>query len=137
MQRALAINPNSVPALETYGQLLLMNGREEEGLDYFTRVLALNPESLKTLSVLASKAALEERSADYDGYLTQVEAFSPNNPRFLGDVADSFGNNYRFTEAVGFARALGSGESTPGNWYGMPCSANSMTLNFDEPGMPS
>jgi cellulose synthase operon protein C len=105
LQRALAINPNSIPAMETYGQLLMVNGREEEAHDYFERVLALNPESLKTLSVLASQAALEERSADYEGYLAQVESFSPNNPIFLGNVADSFGNNYLFDEAVEFARA--------------------------------
>jgi tetratricopeptide (TPR) repeat protein len=105
LQRALAINPNSVPAMETYGQLLLLNGREEEAQDYFNKVLALNPEALKTLSVLASQAALEERMDDYDEILARVEAFSPNNPVLLGNVADSFGNNYRFVEAVEHARA--------------------------------
>ena len=30
LTRALAINPNSVLALETYGQLLLLNSREDE-----------------------------------------------------------------------------------------------------------
>ena len=105
LQRALAINPNSVPAMETYGQLLLRNGRDAEAQDYFTKVLALNPESLKTLSVLASQAALEERMDDYAARLAQVEAFSPGNAVFLGNVADSFGNNYRFVEAVEYARA--------------------------------
>ena len=105
LQRALAINPNSVPAMETYGQLLLRNGREEEAQNYFDRVLDLNPEALNTLGVLAASAALEERMDDYAGYLARVDAFSPANPHFLGDVADSFGNNYRFTEAVEYARA--------------------------------
>ena len=105
LQRALAINPNFVPAMETYGQLLLRNGRDAEAQDYFTKVLALNPESLKTLSVLASQAALEERMDDYAARLAQVEAFSPGNAVFLGNVADSFGNNYRFVEAVEYARA--------------------------------
>ena len=105
LQRALAINPNSVPAMETYGQLLLANGRDDEAQDYFSKVLALNPESLKTLSVLASQAALEERLDDYAARLAQVEAFSPGNAVFLGNVADSFGNNYRFVEAVEYARA--------------------------------
>ena len=105
LQRALAIKPNSVPAMETYGQLLLRKGRDAEAQDYFTKVLALNPESLKTLSVLASQAALEERMDDYAARLAQVEAFSPGNAVFLGNVADSFGNNYRFVEAVEYARA--------------------------------
>lgn len=105
LQQALAVNPNSVLALETYGQLLMRNEREAEATDYFNRALALNPESLKALSVLASHAALEERSDAFARYRDQVEAFSPNNPKFLGDIADTFGNNYLFTEAVEYARA--------------------------------
>lgn len=116
LQRALTINPNSVPALETYGQLLLRNEREDEATDYFNRALALNPESLKTLSVLASQAALEERTDDFTNYRNQVDAFSPNNPKFLGDVADSFGNNYLFTEAVEYARAAIAAD--PQYWQG-------------------
>lgn len=105
LQRALAINPNSIPALETYAQLLMMNGREDEAMAYFTQVLALNPESLKTLSILAAQAALNERMDEYENYYQQVQAFSPGNAQFLGDIADAFGNNYRFTEAVEYARA--------------------------------
>ena len=133
LQRALAINPNSIPAMETYGQLLMVNGREEEAQDYFERVLALNPESLKTLSVLASQAALEERSADYGGYLAQVESFSPNNPIFLGNVADSFGNNYLFDEAVEFARAAIAAD--PQYWQGYTLlGSNLIRLGEEEEG---
>ena len=133
LQRALAINPNSGPAMETYGQLLMVNGREEEAQDYFERVLALNPESLKTLSVLASQAALEERSADYEGYLAQVESFSPNNSTFLGNVADSFGNNYLFDEAVEFARAAIA--TDPQYWQGYTVlGSNLIRLGEEEEG---
>ena len=133
LQRALAINPNSIPAMETYGQLLMVNGREEEAQDYFDRVLALNPESLKTLSVLASQAALEERSVDYQGYLAQVESFSPNNPIFLGNVADSFGNNYLFDEAVEFARAAIAAD--PQYWQGYTVlGSNLIRLGEEEEG---
>jgi tetratricopeptide (TPR) repeat protein len=133
LQRALAINPNSIPAMETYGQLLMVNGREEEAQDYFERVLALNPESLKILSVLASQAALEERSADYEGYLAQVESFSPNNPIFLGNVADSFGNNYLFDEAVEFARAAIAAD--PQYWQGYTVlGSNLIRLGEEEEG---
>ena len=133
LQRALAINPNSIPAMETYGQLLMVNGREEEAQDYFERVLALNSESLKTLSVLASQAALEERSAQYDDYLAQVESFSPNNPIFLGNVADSFGNNYLFDEAVEFARAAIAAD--PQYWQGYTLlGSNLIRLGEEEEG---
>lgn len=133
LQRALAVNPNSIPAMETYGQLLMVNGREEEAQDYFERVLALNPESLKTLSVLASQAALEERSAEYEGYLAQVESFSPNNPIFLGNVADSFGNNYLFDQAVEFARAAIAAD--PQYWQGYTLlGSNLIRLGEEEEG---
>ena len=116
MTRALAINPNSVLALETYGQLLLLNSREDEASEYFDRALNLNPESLKTLSILAAQAALNQREEEYEQYRARVDSFSPNNPEFLGDIADTFGNNYLFTEAVEFARA--SIDSDPEYWQG-------------------
>lgn len=133
LERSLTINPNSIPALETYGQLLLINSREEEAMDYFDRVLAMNPESLKTLSILAAKAALEQRDADFQRYKAQVDAFSPNNPKFLGDVADTFGNNYLFTEAVSFARA--AIEADPQYWQGYTLlGSNLIRLGEEEEG---
>jgi tetratricopeptide (TPR) repeat protein len=116
LTRALAINPNSVLALETYGQLLLMNSRDDEATEYFERALDLNPQSLKTLSILAADAALNQRSNQFEQYKARVDAFSPNNPQFLGDIADTFGNNYLFTEAVDFARA--AIDSDPEYWQG-------------------
>jgi tetratricopeptide (TPR) repeat protein len=116
LQQALTINPNNVVALETYGQLALLNGRESDAEGYFARALALNSESLKSLSTLAAKAALEDRQADLAEYQQQVDAFSPNNPYFLGDIADSLGKNYLFTEAVAYARA--SIEADPEYWQG-------------------
>lgn len=133
LQRALTINPNSIAALETYGQLLMLNGRDEEAMDNFDRVLAMNPESLKTLSILAAKSALEEREDDYQRYKAQVDSFSPNNPQFLGDIADSFGNNYLFTQAVSFARA--AIEADPQYWQGYTLlGSNLIRLGEEEEG---
>ena len=116
LTRALAINPNSVLALETYGQLLLMNSRNEEAEECFERALVLNPQSLKTLSILAAQAIFNQRPEEYEQYKARVDAFSPNNPQFLGDIADTFGNNYLFAEAVEFARA--AIKSDPEYWQG-------------------
>ena len=136
LQRALAINPNSVQALETYAQLLMINGREQEAEEYFDKVLELNPESLKTLSVLAASAALEERMDDFAGYQQRVEAFSPGNAEFLGHIADSFGNNYRFEEAVQYARA--SIEADPEYWQGHTLlGSNLIRLGEEEEGRQS
>jgi len=133
LQRAMAINPNSVPAMETYAQLLMRSGRQDVADEYLDRVLDVNPESLKTLSILAAGAVLEERSEDYETYRSRVEAFSPNNPQFLGDIADSYGNNYRFTEAVEFARA--AIDADPEYWQGYTLlGSNLIRLGEEEEG---
>lgn len=133
LTRALAINPNSVAAMEAYGQLMMRAGRRQEAQSYFDQVLEINPESLKTLSILAAEAALEEREEDYQRYLARVEAFSPGNPQFLGDIADTFGNNYRFTEAVEYARA--AIEADPEYWQGYTLlGSNLVRLGEEEEG---
>ena len=116
LQRALAINPNSVAAMEVWGRLLQRNGREEEAAAHWSRALNLNPEALGVLGAMASRAAMEERMADYALHAARVETFSPGNPVFLADVADHFGSNYRFSEAVEYARAAIAVD--PGYWRG-------------------
>ena len=133
LTRALAINPNSVLALETYGQLLLINNREAEAQEYFDRALNLNPQSLKSLSILAAQAALHQRYEEYEQHKAQVDSFSPNNPQFLGDIADTFGNNYLFSEAVEFARAAIN--SDPEYWQGYTLlGSNLIRLGEEEEG---
>ena len=133
LTRALAINPNSVLALETYGQLLLINNREAEAQEYFDRALNLNPQSLKSLSILAAQAALNQRDEEYEQYKAQVDSFSPDNSQFLGDIADTFGNNYLFSEAVEFARAAIN--SDPEYWQGYTLlGSNLIRLGEEEEG---
>ena len=133
LTRALAINPNSVLALETYGQLLLINNREAEAQEYFDRALNLNPQSLKSLSILAAQAALNQRDEEYEQHKAQVDSFSPDNPQFLGDIADTFGNNYLFSEAVEFARAAIN--SDPEYWQGYTLlGSNLIRLGEEEEG---
>ncbi len=116
LQRALAINPNAVSAMEVWGRQLQRNDRMEEAAGHFSRALNLNPEALGVLSAMAAQAAMEERMADYELHAARVEAFSPGNPVFLADVADHFGSNYRFTEAVEYARAAIAAD--PEYWRG-------------------
>jgi tetratricopeptide (TPR) repeat protein len=113
---ALDVNPNDVAALETMATLLVMNDRAEEAVEYVERALEVNPESLKSLSILAAQAALHERFDEYAELEARVNAFSPGNARFYGDLADAFGNAYRFTEAVGFARQAVAAD--PNYWQG-------------------
>ncbi len=113
---ALDVNPNDVAALETMATLLVMNDRADEAVEYVERALEVNPESLKSLSILAAQAALHERFDEYAELEARVNAFSPGNARFYGDLADAFGNAYRFTEAVGYARQAVAAD--PNYWQG-------------------
>ncbi len=114
LQRAMALNPNSVEALQTYATGMMRSNRKEEAHSALEQALAINPESLPVLSTLAAEAMLMERRDDYRELLARVESFSPGNPEFLSNIADAFGNAYRFTEAVEFARA--AIDSEPGYW---------------------
>jgi tetratricopeptide (TPR) repeat protein len=105
LQRAMALNPKSVEALQTYAAGMMRNNRKEEARAGLEEALAINPEYLPALSTLAAEAMLMEREDEYQELLSRVESFSPGNPEFLSNVADAFGNSYRFTEAVEFARA--------------------------------
>ncbi len=105
LQRAMALNPNSVEALQTYATGMMRSNRKEEAREVLDQALGINPESLPVLSTLAAEAMLMEREEEYRELLARVESFSPGNPVFLSNIADAFGNAYRFTEAVEFARA--------------------------------
>ena len=113
---ALDVNPRDVHALETMGSLLVLNNRLEEAEQYLNGALGINPESLKSLSLKAAQAALKEQFDTFAQLEAQVNRFSPNNPYFYGDIADAFGNNYRFTEAVGYARQAIAAD--PNYWQG-------------------
>ncbi|MEX2131843.1 MAG: hypothetical protein WD772_10180, partial [Pseudohongiellaceae bacterium] len=112
IQRALAINPNYVPAIETWGLMLLRNNRRDEAKTSFQQALEINPEALTVLSALAADAMMHEEFEEYERLRASVEAFSPANAVFLGNIADVFGNNYRFTEAEEFARAAIAADPT-------------------------
>lgn len=113
---ALDVNPRDVRALETMGSLLVLNSRQGEAEQYLNGALGINAESLKSLSLKATQAALYEKFDVFAELEAQVNSFSPNNPYFYGDIADAFGNNYRFTEAVGYARQAIAAD--PNYWQG-------------------
>jgi tetratricopeptide (TPR) repeat protein len=116
LQRILDINPRYVPALEVYGNLLMRNDKEEQAREFLDEALRNNPESIKALGTLAAQAALHERMAEYAGLEQRINDFSPNNAAFYAEIADAFGNNYRFTEAVEYARKSISAD--PRYWKG-------------------
>src|SRR5690606_27232461 len=113
---ALDINPRDATALEAMAALLISNYRPDEAEEFLLQALEINPESLKALSMLAALAMLKQDEARFAELEARVNSFSPNNPIFYGDIADAFGNNYLFTEAVAFAqKAL---DADPSYWRG-------------------
>ncbi|MGJ8689915.1 MAG: tetratricopeptide repeat protein [Gammaproteobacteria bacterium] len=133
---ALDVNPRDVHALETMASLLVLNNRQEEAEQYLSGALGINPESLKSLSLQAAQAALFEEFDTFAQIEAQVNGFSPNNPYFYGDIADAFGNNYRFTEAVGYARQAIAAD--PNYWQGHTLlGSNLIRLGEEEAGRAS
>ena len=112
---SLEANARDVAALETYGLLMIRNYQEDAGRGYLEQALRINPESIPALSSLAALAAINEDTLAFNEILQQVNAFSPDSADFYASVADYLGNNYRFTEAVGYARR--AIERDPEHWH--------------------
>ncbi|MDO9476261.1 MAG: tetratricopeptide repeat protein [Pseudohongiella sp.] len=112
---SLEANPRDVAALETYGLLMVRNYQKDVGRDYLQQALTVNPESISALSSLAALAAIEDDMPEFDRLLERVNAFSPESSEFFAGVADYLGNNYRFTEAVAYARRAIARD--PNNWH--------------------
>ncbi len=133
LQRAMALNPNSVAALQTYATGMMRSNQKDEALSVLQQALEINPESLPVLSTLAAEAKLMEREDEYQELLARVESFSPDNPEFLSNIADAFGNAYRFTEAVEFARAAIAADPTHWQAYTL-LGTNLVRLGEEEEG---
>lgn len=115
LARALDNNSRDVAALETFGMLMVRNDRESEGRRFLEQALAINAESIPALSTLAAMAVLKDDMQAFDQLKGQLDQFSPDSALFYASVADFLGNNYRFTEAVQYARR--AIESDPRSWY--------------------
>lgn len=115
LSRALDANSRSVAALQTFGDLMLRNGREDEGLGFLEQALEINPESIPALATLAARAAMNDDMQAFERLRQRVNAFSPESADFYASIADFLGNNYRFTEAVEYARR--AIDQDPRNWY--------------------
>lgn len=112
---SLEVNSRDVATLETYGLLMVRNNQQDVGRDYLEQALAVNPESVSALSSLGALAAMNDDMPAFDALLQRVNAFSPESSDFFVGVADYLGNNYRFTEAVSYARRAIARD--PNNWH--------------------
>jgi cellulose synthase operon protein C len=115
LARALDNNSRDVAALETFGMLMVRNYRKDEGLRFLRQALDINAESIPALSTLGAMVVLDDDMDEFASLLNQINQFSPESALFYASVAEFLGNNYRFREAVEYARR--AIVSDPRSWY--------------------
>ncbi|MGM0632335.1 MAG: tetratricopeptide repeat protein [Pseudomonadota bacterium] len=130
LRAALEVNPRDVEALTVFADLMFRNERYDEARQFLDEALAVNPESVTALAMQAGLAALQEQMARYGEFARRVEAFSPDNAEFHARVAEMFGHDYRFTEAVEHARR--SIEADPEYWHGRTVLGNNLVRLGEE-----
>jgi len=104
LDRALEVNPRSVPALVARAGLYSDDDRYEEAEHCLQQALQINPESIDALAILAAIAFLKDDDARFQGLEKQIAALSPGNGRFYARIAEICGRSYRFDKAVQMAQ---------------------------------
>ncbi|HEU4509774.1 MAG TPA: protein kinase [Pyrinomonadaceae bacterium] len=100
LQRAIELNPNYPTAHQWYGELLIHQGRFDEGLAEVRRALELDPLSLITNLVLGMGLNSARR---YDEAIAQLQKTLELDPNFAdanGFLAQSFAHKGMYAEAV-------------------------------------
>ncbi|HEX7334053.1 MAG TPA: protein kinase [Pyrinomonadaceae bacterium] len=99
-KRAIELNPNYPTAHQWYGELLINQGRFDEGLAEVRRALELDPLSLITNLVLGMGLNLARR---YDEAIPQLQKTLELDPNFTdanGFLAQAFAHKGMYEEAV-------------------------------------
>lgn len=103
-ERALTLDPASVPAHLLIADLQLDQGHRPEATQAIARALEINPSSLPAHALLAAIANLEGRKADFDREVAKALAINPNYGEIYRVAGDLAARNYRFEEAVALTR---------------------------------
>jgi tetratricopeptide (TPR) repeat protein len=117
VERALATNPNSIPAHLMLAELALDDAKRTEARASIQKALAINPHSLEARSLTAAIDFLEGRG---DVFLATVGEVLKVNPIY-GEVyrvaGDHAARNYRFDEAAELTRrAIAVDRENPRAW---------------------
>jgi tetratricopeptide (TPR) repeat protein len=117
VERALATNPNSVPAHLLMAELALDDGKRAEARASIQKALTINPQSLEARALTAAIEFLEGHG---DVFLATVGEVLKVNPLY-GEVyrvaGDHAARNYRFDEAAELTRrAIAVDRENPRAW---------------------
>lgn len=104
LEQALFTNPKSGDAFVAFAEIALEQNKFEEARSYLNAALPNNPESLDVITPLAGIEKLRDNDAAYEAWREQAESIRPNSGEFYTTISDMYANDYRFTEAVEFAR---------------------------------
>lgn len=116
LERALFTNPKSVKTFVAFAEMAIVRNKWAEADSYLEAAIGVNPEALSVIIPQAGIAILTEDEARYKTLEQRALAIRPVNGEFYSSVAQYFGNDYRFKEAVEFARKAIAVE--PDYWQG-------------------
>jgi tetratricopeptide (TPR) repeat protein len=104
LERALKINPNSVPALLLQAELALDDRERDAARESIKKALAVNPNSLEARSLDAAIARLEDKTTEFDRLAQDILKINPGYGEVYRVAGDHLARNYRFDEAVTLVR---------------------------------
>ncbi len=104
IERALKVNPSSVPAHLLAAEMSLDERKRDEAREGVQRALKVNPNSLEAHSLEAAIDFLEGKTTAFDARVEQVLKINPIYGEVYRVAGDHAARNYRFDEAAALVR---------------------------------
>lgn len=113
-QKALALNPNHIEAMNIQAELHILDSRYEEAENVLKKARKINPKYIQTLANLASVYHLREQKEKYLAIEKLALSINPKSGTFYETLAENCSIRFRYKEAVQFGyKAV---EVEPDNW---------------------
>lgn len=104
LEKALKVNPNSVPAHLLSAELALDDRERDGARESIKKALAINPNSLEARSIEAAMARLEDKTTEFERLVQEILKINPSYGEVYRVAGDHLARNYRFDEAVELVR---------------------------------
>ena len=104
IEKALKVNPSSVPAHLLAAEMSLDERKRDEAREGVQRALKVNPNSLEAHSLEAAIDFLEGKTTAFDTRVQQVLKINPIYGEVYRVAGDHAARNYRFDEAAALVR---------------------------------
>ena len=104
LEKALRVNPHSVPALNKLAELRIQDGLYSKAKSILKRALDVNPNSVPSLAHLASVHYLEDRTEAFEEAEQHALNVDPRAGRFYVTLAENCARRFRYPAAARFSR---------------------------------